>query len=80
MEKKVQIQLRCIFCKSKNFDIPYKSYEPKRGEQFKCANCGRSNDYNSLLALAQKDAKVIAKEMLNKKIQDFQKSLRKMFK
>ena len=80
MEEKRTIPLRCIFCKSASFDVPYDGYEPKPGEQIKCVNCGRSNDYSSLLSLACKEGEKIAKEIIDGKIKEFQKNVRKMFK
>jgi len=80
MEEKRTIPLRCIFCKSTSFDVPYEGYEPKPGEQIKCANCGQSNDYTSLRSLARKEGEKIAKEIIDDKIKEFQKNIRKMFK
>lgn len=80
MEEKRTISLRCVFCKSAKFDIPYEGYEPKAGEQIMCANCGRNNDYSSLLSLARKEGEKIAKEIIDDKIKEFQKNIRKMFK
>jgi hypothetical protein len=60
--------------------VPYEGYEPKSGEQIRCANCGRSNDYSSLLSLARKEGEKIAKEIIDSKIKEFQKNIRKMFK
>lgn len=80
MEEKRTIPLRCIFCKSTSFDVPYEGYEPKPGEQIKCANCGQSNDYSSLRSLACKEGENIANEIMGEKIKEFQKNIRKMFK
>ena len=80
MEQERAIKLKCIFCQSTNFDVPYDGYEPRAGEQIKCANCGRSNDYSSLLSLARKEGEKIAKEIIDSKIKEFQENIRKMFK
>lgn len=80
MEQERTIKLKCVFCQSTNFDVPYEGYEPKAGEQVKCANCGRSNDYTSLRSLARKEGEKIAKEIMGDKIKEFQKNVRKMFK
>ena len=80
MEQKRTIKLKCVFCQSTNFDVPYEGYEPKIGEQIRRANCGRSNDYSSLLFLARKEGEKIAKEIIDDKIKEFQKNIRKIFK
>lgn len=77
MEKSVKISLKCIFCGSKEFNVPYKGYEPKSGEQIKCANCGRTNDYDSLRNLANDRGLEKAREFAE---QEVKKMLKRVFK
>lgn len=51
-EKQFNISLRCIFCDSTQFELPYKGYQPSDGEMIKCGNCGKLNDYSSLREVA----------------------------
>lgn len=77
MEQKRTIKLKCVFCQSTNFDVPYEGYEPKVGEQIKCANCGRSNDYDSLTRLAEKEAIEIGRQIAETEVK---KMLKRVFK
>lgn len=43
-----KVELKCIFCRSKIFQLPYEGYQPISGDMIRCANCGNSNDYTSL--------------------------------
>lgn len=77
MDKSVKITMKCIFCKSSKFDVPYENYEPKSGEQIRCANCGRTNDYDSLLKLAKNEGLEIAKDFAENEVK---KMLKRAFK
>lgn len=74
---KENIPLRCVFCKSTSFEIPYENYHPQPGEMLTCANCGRLNDYDSLMRVVTEKATNIAKEYAEKAIGD---ALKKAFK
>lgn len=80
MEEKTTIQLHCFFCGSTQFALPNKNYQPKAGEQIKCSNCGRTNDYDSLMRVAKSKATKWAKEQAQKKMDDFAKQIGKIFK
>lgn len=77
MGKSVKITMKCIFCKSTQFDVPYEGYEPKSGEQIKCANCGQSNDYDSLVKLARNEGVEIARDFAENELK---KMLKRVFK
>jgi len=72
-DKTFQIKLKCVFCGYDKFELPYKDYQPKEGEQIKCPNCGNTNDYSSLRQLAIQEGKEEIKSYVNSE-------LRKMFK
>ena len=77
MEQERTIKLTCIFCQSTNFEVPHEGYEPKAGEQIKCANCGRSNDYDSLFRLVKKEAIEIGKQIAEDEVKEM---LKRVFK
>ena len=80
MDTKTTIKLKCIFCGSHNFELPEEGYQPKYGEQILCSNCGRTNDYDSLVKVAKKQATKWAEEQVQKELDDFAKKIGKMFK
>ncbi|MEA3315655.1 MAG: hypothetical protein U9Q30_07375 [Campylobacterota bacterium] len=55
MDKVKQIELKCIFCGSTDFDLPYENYEPKENENLKCDSCGKLNIYNDLFEVAKEE-------------------------
>ncbi len=59
MEK--QTKMHCLFCKSDQFELPGRDYQPSPGEMIKCASCGRLNDYSSMLKLMKEQAIEMAK-------------------
>lgn len=79
MDTETTIKLRCIFCGSQSFELPEEGYQPKHGEQILCSNCGRTNDYDSLLNVAKKNAKDWAEKQVQKELDDFAKKIGKMF-
>lgn len=80
MEEKIQMPLKCLFCFSTQFETPEEGYQPQSGEQIKCANCGRLNDYDSLMRVVQRKGKEWAEEQAQGLVDDFTKELKKMFK
>lgn len=80
MEEKTRIQLHCFFCGATKFDLPSEDYQPKSGEQIRCSNCGRTNDYDSLMRVAKNKAKKWAEEQAQKEIDEFTKKIGKIFK
>ena len=76
MEQERLIKLKCVFCQSTNFDVP-KGYEPKAGEQIKCANCGRSNDYDSLFCLVKKEVIEIGRQIAEDEVKKMLKRVLK---
>lgn len=80
MENEKTIQLHCFFCGSSQFDLPGEDYQPKHGEQIRCANCGRTNDYDSLMRVAKRKGEEWAKKQVQDELDKFKKELGKMFK
>lgn len=80
MDIETTIKLRCIFCGSQSFELPEEGYKTKHGEQILCSNCGRTNDYDSLLNVAKKHVKDLAEKQVQKELDDFAKKIGKMFK
>ncbi len=78
MEEKTELQLHCLFCFSTNFVLPDEGYQPKSGELVKCSNCGRMNDYDSLMRIAKKKGKEWAEEQAKKLMKDFKKQMNKI--
>ena len=74
MEEK--IKMYCLFCKSEQFELPDENYQPSHGEMIKCANCGRLNDYTSMLEVTKEKAIQIAKKEAEKMIKDFSKKFK----
>lgn len=83
-DPKTTIKLRCLFCMSEQFVFPAEDYEPKPGDLIQCANCGRQNDYDSLLRVMKKRAEEWAKEetekVMKKAANDFEQQLKRMFR
>jgi len=59
MEERIKMQ--CVFCKSDQFELPRENYQPSHGEMIRCANCGRLNDYTSVVRIAEGRAIEMAK-------------------
>jgi predicted nucleic acid-binding OB-fold protein len=73
-----EIPMECLFC-SAVLTAP-SDYEPKSGDQIKCQNCGRTNDYDSLMAVAKEKVEQMAKKVVDDKFEKFAKDFNKMFK
>lgn len=80
MDTETTIKLRCIFCGSQSFELPEEGYQPKHGEQILCANCGRTNDYDSLLNVAMKHVKEWAEKQVQKELDNFTKKIGMMIR
>ncbi len=80
MEEKKEIELKCIFCGSAKFELPSKDYKPNPGEQIKCANCGRTNDYDSLIRIAKKRAEEWAEQQVKAEMDKLTKEFKRIFK
>ncbi len=80
MEESENVSLICFFCFSTQFVLPEENYQPQSGELIECANCGRLNDYDSLVRVVQRKAEEWAEEQMQTAINDFTKQLEKMFK
>ena len=80
MEEKTTMKLQCLFCKSTDFIIPYETYAPQSGEQIQCANCGKTNDYDSLLRVVKRKGSEWVEEQVKAEMDKFSKKIKKMFK
>lgn len=74
MDTKKEVKLKCLFCFSTDFNIP-EEFEPQSGDMIICSNCGKKNDYDSLVRVATKEAEEWAKSEAEKHII---KALKKM--
>ena len=77
MEEKPQMSLQCLFCCSPQFELPEEGYQPQPGEQIKCANCERMNDYDSLVRVVKRKGKEWAEEQAQELVDDVTKQLKK---
>ncbi len=80
MEEKKTIKLRCFFCFGTEFELPYEGYQPENGEQIRCSNCGRTNDYDSLMRVAKRKGKEWAEQEVKSKLDRFSKDLKRLFR
>lgn len=73
------IKLRCVFCRSNEFALPWKNYTPSVGSFVVCANCGKENDVTSLLVVAKAAGLDIAKDYAEQLVSDMTRELKKSF-
>ena len=73
-----EISMECLFC-SAVLTAP-SDYEPKSGDQIKCQNCGRTNDYDSLMDVARKKRDDFGQEVLDNELEKIAKDFKKIFK
>lgn len=71
-----EIKMRCVFCKSDQFELPGKDHQPNHGEMVKCANCARLNDYTSILKIAEEHAIDLVKAEAERMVKDALKSFK----
>ena len=76
-DKKTQVSLMCLFCTSDQFVIPEDDYQPQSGDLLRCANCGKVNDYDSLMRVIQRKATEWAEEQAQDLLHDFSKQIGK---
>jgi hypothetical protein len=75
MEEKTTVKMQCVFCFASDFEVPYKGYTPHSGEMIRCANCGRLNDYDSLVRIAKRKGKEWAEKQANEFIENGMKKI-----
>jgi len=80
MEHDTTTELKCLFCTSTQFEIPEEGYEPKSGDMLKCANCGRPNDYDSMIRVVDKEAEEWGEKVAQDILKNFEKELKKALK
>ena len=76
-ELKETISLRCGFCRSTLFAIPYEGYRPHHGSFVVCSNCGWENDFTSLMRVVEEKAVETAEEYAESVVKDAVKDLKK---
>ena len=71
----VEITLKCVFCKN---NLTYNTEnKPKEGDMIKCHNCGKMNDYNTVVKAAiDNNKEKIKDEALNLVKKELQKSFK----
>lgn len=74
------IRLRCSFCRSEQFALPYTDYSPPGHSFVVCANCGRENDVTSLLIIAKSKGMEIARAYAERLVEQVEKDLVNSFK
>lgn len=70
MEEESEVQLKCLFCKSEQFEIPDENYQFQSGDMVKCANCGKLNDYDAMFNVATEEGMEILQKEAEKVIKD----------
>jgi hypothetical protein len=80
MEYETTTELKCLFCTSTQFELPSEDYEPQSGDMLKCANCGRLNDYDSMMRVVEKEAEEWGEKVAQGLVKDLEKQLKKVFK
>lgn len=70
-----KVELKCVFCKAKIFELPYEGYQPISGDMIRCANCGNSNDYTSIRRTAiDKTVSKIEEDVCHEIVKTFKKA------
>lgn len=77
---KKTIRLRCAFCRSEQFALPFEGYSPPSHSLVVCANCGRENDVTSLLIVTKSKGREIAEAYADEIVKQVKKDLVKTFK
>lgn len=77
---KKTIRLRCVFCRSEQFALPFEGYSPPSHSLVVCANCGRENDVTSLLIVTKSKGREIAEAYADELVKQMKKDLIKTFK
>lgn len=77
---KKTIRLRCVFCRSEQFALPFEGYSPPSHSLVVCANCGRENDVTSLLIVTKSKGMEIAEAYADELVKKMKKDLIKTFK
>lgn len=80
MDKEKSIKLKCLFCFSTDFALPEENYTPQPGEMIQCANCGKMNDYDSLMRVAEREGLEWAEGKAEKLVGDMMKKIGKGWK
>ena len=71
----IKVPLQCVFCKS---NLTYNTENPyKYGDIIKCQNCGKMNDFNSVMKIAINKGK---EKIKDEAINFVKKELQKTFK
>lgn len=74
------IKLRCVFCHSNEFALPWEGYVPPPGSFVVCASCGRENDITSMLITVKTAGLSLAKDHAKELVKELTNELKKTFK
>ncbi|PLX67088.1 MAG: hypothetical protein C0603_10525 [Denitrovibrio sp.] len=80
MEESTKVSLQCFFCFSDQFVLPDEGKAILSGDLVECANCGRLNDYDSLMRVAKRKGIEWVEEQVQEMVDDFTKQLKNVFK
>lgn len=72
MDAEKEIKMKCVFCFSTDFVVPHDNYQPQHGEMIRCANCGKLNDFDSMMRVVEREAE----EIVDKIEKELRKSLK----
>lgn len=73
------IQVRCFFCMSDQFELPFEDYLPYHGELVRCANCGRDNDWTSQTRVIDKEIEEITDVIRSMVADELRSTLKRAF-
>jgi hypothetical protein len=74
------IKLRCVFCRSHEFALPWENYSPPAGSFVVCANCCKENDITSMLIVAKAKGLAIAENYAEQLMNEMTGELKKSFR
>jgi len=75
MQDKYIVNVKCVFCGSNSFELPYEGYQPELHEMIKCSNCGNANYFEAARKVAiQKTVEVIEEDVHKEIVKMFKKS------
>lgn len=80
MNAEKEIKMKCLFCFSTDFVVPHDNYQPQQGEMVKCANCGKLNDFDSMMRVVEKEGEEFIQKEADKIAKEFEKKLKKSLK
>jgi len=80
MAAEKELKLKCLFCFSTDFILPDENYQPQPGEMIQCSNCGKLNDYDSLMRVVEKESDDFIQKEADKFAKEIEDKLNKSLK